>query len=85
MADLKKCRKGARVKIIITPVRIREGIEGQIVVYDVALTGGKSSWQETFGTKQLTETFLRGVEAGASMFANRVVITPSVPSEHHIV
>lgn len=65
-------------KLLIEVQEVEVQTDPRINVYNIALTRQGGSWQETFGSPDLANKFLRGVTAGASLFANTLLSVPHV-------
>ena len=68
-----------KVKINIKPIETET--DPSIKIYQVTIErepdcGSPSVWQETFGSKELTEAFLKGVKSAFSFFDMFPVIPP---------
>lgn len=69
--------KNGKVQILVK--RIKIPTDPSIEVFSVEVRDEKSSWMETVPTEETLHWFLRGIQAGASMFAKEYVSLPEVP------
>jgi len=59
-----------KIKAEVKPLRVGTP---QIMVYEVELEDETGCWSETFGTRDLLNAFLKGVQAASSMSGTRVL------------
>ncbi|TAK57478.1 hypothetical protein EPO17_01910 [Patescibacteria group bacterium] len=66
-------------KLFINVHRIGvEGVEPQLMVFQVTLSTKSGEWLQSFGTLELVNTFLRGVSASASLSSLGVMPIPAI-------
>ena len=70
---------GEEVEIKIVRYRVDLDPTITIEVFSVEITDGSGSWKETIPSDENLQWFLRGVSAGASIFAGKHVSLPEIP------
>jgi len=69
------------VEVTITPNEVGE--DPSIVIFHVSIEdtreGDQGIWTDTFGSKDLLNAYLRGIEAGAVMIGRKRVLRPEIP------
>ena len=56
-------------------------LDPSISIFLVLMQNDSSCWREGLGSQELAVAFLRGVQAGASMFAGQTIAVPTPRGE----
>ncbi len=60
-------------------IGVTEVLSPPVEVFSLEITALGGSWPESFGTRAELDTFVRGLKAGAALFAKIHLLLPEMP------